>query len=150
MNALRTQAKNIPIFAPLKKPVVGIMQKLDLLNMNKLDPQNERRKMFDRHSTESVRPGDILHVEGVGTNFNGVLLAIKRRGSDTSFVLRNRILGQGIEMRYNLFNPAIKTIRLITRKQKRARRAKLFYMRESKHDVGNIDNIVRQKLKKNT
>lgn len=86
--------------------------------------------MFSRHNKDSIRPGDILQVRRRnGDPFSGVLLNIRRRGIDTGFLLRDQLTRVGVEMWFKLYSPAIEDIDLVQRKAKKARRAKLYYMR---------------------
>jgi hypothetical protein len=52
-----------------------------------------------------------------------------------------------VEVWYKVFSPNIEGIEIVQRKPKRARRAKLYYMRNAKHDVGSVEGIVRQYLR---
>lgn len=47
-------------------------------------------------------------------------------------------------MWFKLYSPAIEDIDLVQRKAKRARRAKLYYMRQPKHDFGSVANVVKE------
>ena len=97
-----------------------------------LDPSGERRKYFDRRSRDSFQPGDILQVRFKDRNaepFAGVLINIRRRGIDTGFLLRGNLTNLGVEMWYKAYSPMIESVQLLQRSPKRARRAKLYYMR---------------------
>jgi large subunit ribosomal protein L19 len=50
----------------------------------------------------------------------------------------------GVEMWYKIYSPNVEGIEVVQRKAKRARRARLTYMRKPKHDVGSVQNIVLQ------
>lgn len=52
-----------------------------------------------------------------------------------------------MEMWFKVYSPNVEGIEVVQRKEKRARRAKLYYMRLPKHDVGSVDGIVRQYLR---
>jgi hypothetical protein len=41
----------------------------------------------------------------------------------------------------------VEGIEVVQRKAKRARRARLYYMRQPRHDVGSVENIVRQYMR---
>lgn len=74
--------------------------------------------------------GDILLVRfKSGEPFSGVLLAIKRKGIDTSITLRNNLTRVSVEMQCKIYSPNISSIEIVRRREKRARRAKLYYMR---------------------
>lgn len=47
-------------------------------------------------------------------------------------------------MWFKVYSPNVEAIEVVQRKAKRARRAKLYYMRQPRHDVGSVENIVRQ------
>lgn len=47
-------------------------------------------------------------------------------------------------MWFKVYSPNVEGIEVVQRKERRARRARLYYMRQPKHDVGSVDNIVRQ------
>ena len=74
--------------------------------------------------------GDILLVTfKTGDPFAGVCLSIKRRGVDTGILLRNQLLMVGVEMSVKIYSPNVTAIEVVKRAEKRARRAKLTYMR---------------------
>jgi hypothetical protein len=50
----------------------------------------------------------------------------------------------GVEMMYKIYSSNVSGIEVVQRKEKRARRNKLFYMRKPEHDIGSVENIVRQ------
>lgn len=47
-------------------------------------------------------------------------------------------------MWYKIYSPSVEGIEVVQRKAKRARRARLTYMRKPKHDMGSVQNIVLQ------
>lgn len=47
-------------------------------------------------------------------------------------------------MWYKIYSPNVEGIEVVQRAQKRARRARLTYMRKPKHDMGSVQNIVLQ------
>lgn len=138
----------LKLIEPKPAPVKNPREYIDAKSMDALDETGERRLLFSRNNPEAAKSGDVLQVETPGSTFNGVLLAVRRAGVNTSFVLRNQVRRLGVEMRYNLFNPNLKRITLITRGARRTRRAKLYYIRQPNHDVGNVDNLVRQEIKR--
>ncbi|KAK4623300.1 54S ribosomal protein subunit img1, mitochondrial [Fulvia fulva] len=112
-----------------------------------LDPTGARTRLFSDDNPERVQPGDILLVRmKSGDPFSGVVLNIRKRNSpiDTSILLRNQLTRVGVEMWCKVYSPNVDGIEIVQRKEKRARRAKLYYMRLPKHDVGSVENIVRQ------
>ena len=83
--------------------------------------------------------------------FSGVLVSIRRRGVDTSFVLRNIISRTGVEMQFFVNSPHLKDIKVVSRpagnagktEGVRVRRAKLFYLRDSPDKMTAISAGVR-------
>jgi ribosomal protein L19 len=111
-----------------------------------LDPTGARTRLFAADNAERVRPGDILLVRLRGGDpFAGVCLDIRQRNSpiDTAILLRNQLTRVGVEMWYKIYSPNVEGIEIVQRRAKRARRAKLTYMRKPKHDMGSVENIVR-------
>ena len=47
-------------------------------------------------------------------------------------------------MWYKIYSPNVEGIEVVQRKVKRARRARLTYMRKPAHDMGSVQNIVLQ------
>ncbi|KAJ9660619.1 hypothetical protein H2201_006877 [Coniosporium apollinis] len=114
-----------------------------------LDPTGARRRLFDKSNIEAAKVGDILLVRfrpgsGQSDQFAGVCINIRRRGVDSAILLRGQLTRVGVEMWVKLFSPNVEGIEVVQRKEKRARRARLYYMRQPKHDVGSVENLVRQ------
>ena len=64
-----------------------------------------------------------------GDPFAGVCLNIRRQGVDTAVLLRNELTRVGVEMWYKIYSPNVEGIEVVQRRVKRARRARLYYMR---------------------
>lgn len=141
----KREKRRIKIHPPIKGPPKNPLLALTTAALQTLDPTGSRQKLFSRHNKDSIRPGDIVQVRRRnGDPFSGVLLNIRRRGIDSSFLLRDHLTRVGVEMWFKLYSPAIEEIDLVQRKAKRARRAKLYYMRQPKHDFGSVANVVRE------
>lgn len=112
--------------------------------METLDPKGERKALFDyRRNPRSVKPGDIVRVTFKnGDPFNGVVLSIKLRGIDTSFLLRNELTRVAVEMSVKVFNPNIQSVEIVQRAQRKIRRARLYYMRFVDHPI-NLSTVSR-------
>lgn len=110
-----------------KDPVASVTE----AQMNVLDPKGDRKALFDyRKNPRSVKPGDIVRVTFKnGDPFNGVVLSIKLRGIDTSFLLRNELTRVAVEMSVKVFNPNVQSVEIVQRAMRKPRRARLFYMR---------------------
>ncbi|KAL5448681.1 hypothetical protein PMIN07_009299 [Paraphaeosphaeria minitans] len=112
------------------------------------DPTGARTRLFDRANPECARVGDILLVrQRTGEPFAGVCINIRRRGVDTAILLRGQLTRVGIEMWYKVYSPLVEGIEVVQRAQRKARRARLTYMRKEKHDRGSVENVVRVYLR---
>ncbi|KAI9466746.1 hypothetical protein BJY52DRAFT_1201171 [Lactarius psammicola] len=117
------------------------------------EKQNIIRTLFSRTHPERVRPGSVLTVNlaHAPTTFSGVLISIRRRGPDTSFVLRNVVQRTGVEMQFFVNSPHLKEIVVVSRaggaggKKKREafKKAKLFYLRDSPERMTSVAAGVR-------
>ncbi|KAH8750065.1 mitochondrial ribosomal protein-like protein [Hyaloscypha finlandica] len=108
-----------------------------------LDPTGARTSLFSKTNPEAAKVGDILLVRLKGGDpFAGVCINIRRRGVDTGILLRNQLTRVGVEMWYKIYSPNVEGIEVVQRSVKRARRARLTYMRKPKHDVGSVQNLV--------
>ncbi|WFD35166.1 hypothetical protein MCUN1_002016 [Malassezia cuniculi] len=145
-----------------KHPARGVMARVDAQLTQQQDPNEDIARLFSRRSPEAVRPGSIVLVETwlsanktSSTTFAGVLIAIRRAGIATSFVLRNLANKLGVEVRFSAYSPMIKQIRVIQRADLRkgesgpgllrARRAKLYYMsRRVDRRVNSVAGVLKQ------
>lgn len=112
------------------------------LHQNLPEPKKRQwiQTLFSRQHPQRLLPGSVLtvtteHAPGI---FSGVLMSVRRRGPDTSFVLRNIIQRTGVEMQFFVNSPHLKDIKVVQRagggsgkEGRRQRRAKLFFLRDS-------------------
>ena len=97
------------------------------------DSQLQARKA--EYDAPEFAPGDTMRVnvkvvEGTRERvqaFEGVCIAIKRAGINTSFTVRKISYGEGVERVFPLHSPRIDSIEVLRRG--RVRRAKLYYLR---------------------
>ena len=118
-------------------------------------PSPEKQKWlttyFSKRHPERIQPGSVLTVtlNHAPNIFSGVLLSVRRRGLDTSFVLRNVINRTGVEMQFYPASPHVTGIKIVRRAGggvsstgkaagPRMRRAKLFYLRDSPEKMSAI------------
>ena len=123
------------------------------------DPNNRLTSLFSRKSKDQIPPGSVLLVETYNdaskttvNTFSGILIAIRRRGMSTSFILRNIVSKLGVEIRFSLYSPLLKDIRVVQRATagkddktgglRRARRAKLYYLRNDNRKLAGISKSV--------
>lgn len=108
-----------------------------------LDPTGARTRLFDKEQADAAKPGDVLMVSTKsGEPFSGVLIEIRRRGVDTAVLLRGQMMKTSVESWFKVYSPTVTAINIIWRRPKRARRARLTYMRKPQHDMGSVDHLV--------
>ena len=119
------------------------MRAVDENTINALDPTSSRRRFFNPDNKDVPQPGDILLTTfRHGDPFAGYCLSIRRRGLDTSVLLRNKIGTVSAEMWVKIFSPNVKGMEVVKRAVKRARRGRLYYYRKPKHDKGSVARIL--------
>jgi large subunit ribosomal protein L19 len=143
---LRTANKKIKVYAPPPSRAALFKEPLKALTTDQislLDPTGARTALFSKTNPEAAKVGDILLVRlKNGDPFAGVCINIRRRGVDTGILLRNQLTRVGVEMWYKIYSPNVEGIEVVQRKEKRARRARLTYMRKPKHDLGSVQGLV--------
>jgi large subunit ribosomal protein L19 len=103
-------------------------------NMVNIVEQLEREQM--KQDVPDFRPGDTVIVnvkvkEGDRVRlqaFEGVVIAIRKRGFNSAFTVRKVSYGEGVERVFQTHSPSIANIKIKRRGD--VRRAKLYYMRE--------------------
>jgi ribosomal protein L19 len=153
-----TATGHIPVLAPLPSaPTTGIKELLEAKNIKALDPHGTRAALFDKNAKSCLPIGSVLEVEmwddfpakTTFKSFAGHIIAVRRRGMDTSFRLRSIIQRLGVEQVFRLYSPTIKSIRIINRgalRGKRYKKAKIYYTREpnTRNTLGPVDAVVKQ------
>jgi len=71
--------------------------------------------------------------------FEGVVIAVKKRGLQSTFTVRKVSFGYGVERIFPLYSPMIEGIERL--KRGRVRRAKLYYLRKRKGKAARIREI---------
>jgi large subunit ribosomal protein L19 len=82
-----------------------------------------------------IQEGDKFRIQA----FEGVVIARKRRGLQSTFTVRKVSFGYGVERIFPLYSPMIENIKRL--KRGRVRRAKLYYLRERKGKAARIREI---------
>lgn len=139
---------------------IGLMQMIQK-KLISTSVNTEFHSLFKKNHPNALRPLSIIQVESytnssrTSTNlFTGVLMAVKRRGTETSFRLRCLIERVGIEIKFNVFSPMIKNIIVVKRSGEiddrrgkmliqKPRRAKLFYLRDQPQKLPDIKKIIK-------
>ncbi|KAM3517501.1 hypothetical protein NHJ13051_008921 [Beauveria bassiana] len=125
--------------ANFKDPMPALRQ----AQITKLDPTGARTRLFAKDQADAAKPGDVLMVSTkAGEPFSGYLIEIRRRGADTAILLRGQLMKTSVESWFKVYSPTVTAINIIWRRPKRARRARLTYMRKPEHDKGSVDHLV--------
>jgi len=112
------------------------------------------RSVEQQHMKDDIpefRVGDTVEVElwirEAGKQrtqkYTGICIARKGSGARQSFTVRRMVQGEGVERIFPLHSPSIKNIRIVQRGK--ARRAKLFYLRERKGKSAKVKQEFRKK-----
>ena len=96
----------------------------------------EQSQIADKQDLPKFRPGDTVVVavkvkEGTREriqNFEGVVIAQRKRGFNSSFTVRKISYGEGVERTFHLYSQQIDSIKVV--RFGKVRRAKLYYLRE--------------------
>ena len=83
-----------------------------------------------------VKEGDRERVQA----YEGVVIAIKNRGLNSSFTVRKISHGEGVERVFQLHSPSIEDIQV--KRRGNVRRAKLYYLRDLSGKAARIEEKV--------
>ena len=109
-----------------------------------MDPIQLVEKKYSKQAVPEFRPGDSVRVnvkiaEGDKFRiqaFEGVVIALKRRGLASTLTVRKSSFGYGVERIFSLHSPLIESIEVVRRGK--VRRAKLYYLRGLKGKAARI------------
>lgn len=114
--------------------------------VKKYDPAGKRLALIDRRS--GLRAGDIIRVTYYDRSTNlGQVIAVKRghNAIGANILIRNKLTKVGCEVRVPLYNPRIRNIELLKQPKKYLPRAKHYYIRGTRYDVGDVSVALKQK-----
>ena len=118
------------------------------MNVMQTLEQEEIKKALARRAVPDFAPGDTVSVKVVEDEreekrsasrtqaFEGVCIARKNSGINSSFTLRKISYGEGVERIFPLYSPRITAIEVVRRGS--VRRAKLYYLRGRKGKAARI------------
>lgn len=112
-----------------------------------MNPLEIVERQYMQREVPSFRPGDTVRVnvkiqEGDKFRiqaFEGVVIAIKKRGLQSTFTVRKVSFGYGVERIFPLYSPMLEGIEVVRRG--RVRRAKLYYLRTRKGKAARIREV---------
>tara|TARA_B100001989_G_scaffold251581_1_gene231112 strand:- start:920 stop:1366 length:447 start_codon:yes stop_codon:yes gene_type:complete len=126
-----------------------------MISTHTIMKQFEEAQIAEKKDIPAFRPGDTVVVavkvkEGNREriqNFEGVVIAHRKRGFNSSFTVRKISYGEGVERTFHLYSQQIDSIK-VTRYGK-VRRAKLYYLRALSGKKARIkERIVRKQKTK--
>jgi large subunit ribosomal protein L19 len=105
-----------------------------------------------RQDLPAFRPGDTVVVQVKVTEgdrerlqaYEGVVIAIKNRGLNSSFTVRKISSGMGVERTFQTHSPSIDNITI--KRRGKVRRAKLYYLRDLKGKAARITERLAKKI----
>ncbi len=106
------------------------MSILEKFNKKQVEAATEGKDIPDFQAGDTVRinvriiEGDKERIQA----FEGVCIARRNRGINSSFTVRKVSSGEGVERVFPLYSPRLESIKLVRRGD--VRRAKLYYMRK--------------------
>jgi large subunit ribosomal protein L19 len=122
--------------------------------MNRIEEINKEhiKKLLAGKKVEDFRPGDTLKVnvkifEGTRQRvqtFEGICIAKKNRGINSSFTVRKISFGEGVERVFQLYSPNVQSIEVV--RSGKVRRAKLYYLRDRSGKSARIIEKIKKKL----
>ena len=106
-----------------------------MINTHAIIAEFEQAQMAQQDKIPAFRPGDTVVVavkvkEGNREriqNFEGVVIACRKRGFNSSFTVRKISYGEGVERTFHLYSQQIDSIKVV--RYGKVRRAKLYYLR---------------------
>ena len=110
------------------------------------------KKILSEKKLPDFFPGDIIKVgvritEGKRDRiqyFEGVCIAKKNRGLNSSFTVRKISFGEGVERTFALFSSIVDSIKVI--RSGKVRRAKLYYLRDRTGKSARITEKIKKKI----
>ncbi|KAF8928931.1 translation protein SH3-like domain-containing protein [Dissophora ornata] len=110
---------------------------------------DDRSKLFYKSHPDCLRSGDVVLVETLNSmstdktsTFVGLTIAMDRRGLHSNFTVRNVEMKVGVEMKYMLYSPLVKSVRIMKRGEG-FRRAKLFYLRDNPGRAFRLEGLIK-------
>ena len=109
-----------------------------------MDSMNELSKFQEKKNVPDFNVGDTVKVsvksiEGDKERsqiFEGVVIARRKKGIESTFTVRKISYGEGVERIFPVHSPRVESVKVI--KKGKVRRAKLFYLRDRSDKMGRI------------
>jgi large subunit ribosomal protein L19 len=123
-----------------------VMKNIDEINKDQIKKLRENKKLVDFNPGDTVKV-NVRIVEGKKQRvqaYEGVCIAKKNRGINSSFTVRKISFGEGVERVFQLYSPNIDSIELM--RSGKVRRAKLYYLRDRSGKSARINEKIKKKI----
>jgi large subunit ribosomal protein L19 len=123
-----------------------VMKNIDEINKEQIKKLRENKKLVDFNPGDTVKV-NVRIVEGKKQRvqaYEGVCIAKKNRGINSSFTVRKISFGEGVERVFQLYSPNIDSIELM--RSGKVRRAKLYYLRDRSGKSARINEKIKKKI----
>ena len=122
------------------------MKNIEDINAASVKKIIANKKITEFSSGDTIKVG-VKIVEGKRERiqfFEGVCIAKKNRGINSSFTVRKISFGEGVERTFALYSPNVDSIKVI--RSGKVRRAKLYYLRDRKGKSARIAEKIKKKI----
>ncbi len=122
------------------------MKNIEEINQASVKKILEKKKIPEFFAGDTIKVG-VRIVEGKREriqHFEGVCIAKKNRDINSSFTVRKISFGEGVERTFALYSPIIGSIKVL--RSGKARRAKLYYLRERRGKSARIAEKINKKI----
>ena len=122
------------------------MKNIEDINRDTVKRILQKKKIPEFSSGDTIKVG-VRIVEGKRERiqyFEGVCIAKKNRGINSSFAVRKISFGEGVERTFALYSPIIGSIKVI--RSGKVKRAKLYYLRDRKGKSARISEKIKKRI----
>ena len=122
------------------------MKNIEDINKAAIQKITANKKITEFSPGDTIKVG-VKIVEGKRERiqyFEGVCIAKKNRGLNSSFTVRKISFGEGVERTFALYSPNVDSIKVI--RSGKVRRAKLYYLRDRKGKSARIAEKIKKKI----
>ena len=109
-----------------------------MVSINELSKFQEKKNIPDFNVGDTVKVS-VKIIEGDKERsqiFEGIVIARRKKGIESTFTVRKISYGEGVEKIFPVHSPRVESVKVI--KKGKVRRAKLFYLRDRSDKMGRI------------
>ena len=123
-----------------------VMKNIEDINKEQIKKLTENKQIVNFNPGDTVKV-NVRIIEGKKQRiqaYEGVCIAKKNRGINSSFTVRKISFGEGVERVFQLYSPNIDSIELM--RSGKVRRAKLYYLRDRSGKSARINEKIKKKI----